>query len=72
MTTASPTTGPAPYHWIATVLTRGITKTEDGTITVTPGHDTHADTYGTVLNHLADKYGPDTALVFFSLTPNQL
>ncbi|MDX5526055.1 hypothetical protein PV677_35905 [Streptomyces sp. DE06-01C] len=68
----TPTIAPTTYHWIATVRTRGDAKTSDGTITVTPGHDTHADVYGTVLDHLADKHGPDIAIVFFSLTPNQL
>ncbi|MFE9461691.1 hypothetical protein [Streptomyces californicus] len=69
---ATPTITDITYHWIATVRTRGDARTSDGTITVTPGHDTHADIYNTVLNHLADKHGTDIAIVFFSLTPNQL
>lgn len=61
------------YHWIATVQTdRGQIVTEDGPATAVPGVHTRTTTYNAVRAHLAEKYGANFVVLFFSLAPDQL
>lgn len=73
MTTPTETPEPVTYHWIATVQTdRGQIATDDGPVTAVPGIHTRTTTYNAIHANLAEKYGSNFVVLFFSLEPNQL
>ncbi|MFE9777749.1 hypothetical protein ACFYPA_06280 [Streptomyces sp. NPDC005775] len=73
MTAQTETATAVTYHWIATVQTgRGQIATDDGPVTAVPGVHTHTSTYQAIHANLAEKYGPNFVVLFFSLTPDQL
>lgn len=73
MTEQTEASAPVAYHWIATVQTGGgRIDTHDGSIGVVPGVHTRTVTYNTVMTNLNEKYPRGFALLFFSLTPDQL
>lgn len=64
---------PVAYHWIAAVQTAaGGIDTHDGAIDVIPGLHTYTGTYTAVMANLNEMHPRGFALLFFSLTPDQL
>ncbi|MCX4605463.1 hypothetical protein OG402_33900 [Streptomyces anulatus] len=71
--TAQPEATVRTYHWIATIQTdRGQIATDDGPVTAVPGVHTHTTTYQAIQDNLTEKHGSNFAVLFFSLTPDQL